>query len=107
MPLEEIGHRQLAEVLEAMRSNGVTFEINEHVKRKLLSPGQHETYHNLAALAVELGVKLSVGSDSHKLEQVGDFEWVSNIARQASVEPKDFEIYDGPGLTRRPATARS
>ena len=93
---------RFTDVFAAMRAHGVAFEINEHVKRKLLGPGQHETYHNLPALAVERGVKLSVGSDSHKLEQIGDFDWVSSIAEQASVEPNDFAIYDGPGLVSPP-----
>ncbi len=93
---------RFAEFFAVMRDHGVAFELNEHVKRKFLSPEQRDSYYNLPALAVELGVKLSIGSDSHKLEQVGDFDWISNIAQQAGVKPSDFSIYDGPGLVKTP-----
>lgn len=104
------GVRFEAEILDrftdlfgVMRAHGVAFELNEHVKRKLLSPQQHETYHNLPALAAELGVKFSVASDSHELGQIGQFEWVSRVAKRAGLQASDFRVYNGPGLVKGPS----
>ena len=94
---------RFTDLFGVMRAQGVAFELNENIKRKLMSQEQHDTYHNLPALAAELGVKLSVGSDSHELEQIGQFDWVSDIARRAGVQPDDFRVYDGPGLVKGPS----
>ncbi len=94
---------RFTDLFGVMRAHGVAFEINEQVKSKLLGQQQQETYHNLPALAAELGVKFSVGSDSHELAQIGQLEWASGIARRASLQPADFGLYSGPGLVKRPA----
>ena len=94
---------RFTDLFGVMRKHGVAFELNEQVKRKLLSSAQQDTYHNLPAVAAELGVKLSVGSDSHELMYVGQFDWISQIARLAGLKPGHFAIYDGPGLTKGPS----
>ena len=93
---------RFCDLFGVMRSHSVCFEINEHVKRKLLSEDQQETYHNLPAIAAELGVKFSIGSDSHALDQVGRFDFCRQITRRAGLRPADFRVYDGPGLVKRP-----
>lgn len=94
---------RFTDLFGVMRAQGVAFELNEQVKRKLLSDQQQETYHNLPALAVELGVKLSVGSDAHELSQIGQFDWLSGLVRRAGLRARDFRIYDGPGLVKGPS----
>ena len=96
---------RFTDLFGVMRAHDVAFEINEQVKSKLLSQQQLDTYHNLPALAVELGVKFSVGSDSHDLAQIGQLHWVSGIARRAGLHPADFRLYSGPGLVREPTKA--
>jgi histidinol phosphatase-like PHP family hydrolase len=103
-----------AEILErftdlfgVMRAQGVAFEINEQVKLKLLSQDQLDTYHNLPALAGELGVKFSVGSDSHGLSQIGQLEWANGIARRAGLQVDDFSLHDGLGLVKGPPKPKS
>ena len=93
---------RFTDLFGVMRAHGVAFELNEQVNRKLSSPEHQATYHNLPALAAELGVKLSVGSDSHELGQVGQFDWISQITRRAGLRPEHFFIYDGPGLVKGP-----
>ncbi len=94
---------RFTDLFGVMRAQGVAFEINEQVKYKLLSQEQQDTYHNLPALAAELGVKFSVGSDSHELAQIGQLDWASEIARRAGLQAADFRLYSGPGLVKRPA----
>ncbi len=96
---------RFTDLFGVMRAHGVAFEINEQVKFKLLGPQQLDTYHNLPALAAELGVKFSVGSDSHQLAQIGQLHWASRIARRAGLQAADFRLYKGCGLVKRPAKA--
>ncbi len=93
---------RFTDLFGVMRAHSVAFEINEQVKGKLLSQEQQDTYHNLPALAAELGVKFSVGSDSHELAQIGQLEWASTIARRAGLQRTDFRLYNGPGLVKTP-----
>jgi len=93
---------RFTDLFGVMRAQGVAFEINELVKSKLLSEQQQDTYHNLPALAAELGVNLSVGSDSHDLAQIGQLQWASGIARRAGLQARDFRVYSGPGLVKSP-----
>ena len=92
---------RFADLFGVMRAHEVSFEMNEHVKRKLSGPAQLETYHHLPALAAQIGVKFSLGSDSHQLDQVGQLNWVSSLARKAGLRPTDFSLYDGPGLIKK------
>lgn len=96
---------RFSDLFGVMRAHDVAFEINEHVKCKLLSQGQLDTYHNLPALAGELGVKFSVGSDSHDLCQIGQLQWASEISRRAGLGAADFPLYNGPGLVKNPPTS--
>lgn len=91
-----------ADLFGVMRSHGVAFEINEHVKRKLCCESQRETYHNLPALAAELGVKISVASDAHELWQIGQYDWVSRVVQRAGLRANDFRVYNGPGVVKGP-----
>ena len=93
---------RFTDLFGVMRAQGVAFEINEQVKSKLLSQEQLDTYHNLPALAGELGVKFSVGSDSHELGQIGQFEWANGIARRAGLRPADFRLHSSSGLVKGP-----
>lgn len=93
---------RFCDLFGVMRSQNVCFEINEQVRRKLLSEHQQQTYHNLPVLAAELGVKFSVGSDSHSLDQIGQFDFCSRVSRQAGLQARDFYIYNGPGLVKGP-----
>ena len=94
---------RFTDLFGVMREHGVAFELNELVKRKLLSTDQQDTYHNLPAVAAELGVKLSVGSDSHELTGVGQFNWISQLVRRAGIRPEHFAIHNGKeGLVKGP-----
>ena len=94
---------RFTDLFGVMRAHDVAFEINEQVKHKLLSQDQRDTYHNLPALAGELGVRFSLGSDSHELGQIGRLPWASQIVRSAGLNPGGFHIYSGPGLVRKPS----
>ncbi len=93
---------RFTDLFGVMRAHGVAFEINEQVKGKLLSQDQRDTYHNLPALAAELGVKFSIGSDSHELAQIGQLSWASHVAHSAGLQPEDFRLYSGSGLIKTP-----
>jgi histidinol phosphatase-like PHP family hydrolase len=68
--------------VEALHRAGIAFEISNRYR-------PHERF---VARAVARGVRLSLGSDGHTLEQVADLAWPLALARQLGV--KDEDLYD-------------
>lgn len=66
----------------ALRRAGIAFEISNRYR-------PHERF---VRRAHEHGVRISLGSDGHTLEQVADLAWPLQLARRAGVP--DHELYD-------------
>lgn len=83
LPLEEMWTEEREErAVEALARAGIAFEISNRYRA-------HERFVGRAA---QRGVRLSLGSDGHSPDQVGDVEWPLAVARRAGVA--DEELYD-------------
>jgi len=85
-PLEELWTEpREARALEALRRAGICFEISNRYR-------PHERF---VRRAHAMGVRLSLGSDGHTLDAVGDVAWPLTLARAAGA--RDAELYDPVG----------
>ena len=83
MPLEELWTEAREErAVEALFDAGIAFEISNRYR-------PHERF---VRRAVERGVRISLGSDGHSREQVGDLAFPLDLARRVGV--RDEELYD-------------
>jgi len=83
MPLEELWTEAREErAVEALFDAGIAFEISNRYR-------PHERF---VRRAVERGVRISLGSDGHSREQVGDLAFPLDLARRAGV--RDEDLYD-------------
>jgi histidinol phosphatase-like PHP family hydrolase len=71
-----------ARVVSALKRANIAFEISN----------RYRAHERLVRRAYVGGVRLSLGSDGHSREQVGDVAWPLAMARACGVP--DFELYD-------------
>ncbi len=94
-PLEELWTEAREErAVEALLAAGVAFEISNRYR-------PHERF---VRRAVERGVRISLGSDGHTEQQVGDVAWPLALARALGV--RDAELYDPAAHGSRTIAAR-
>jgi len=65
------------------------FELNELLTLKM-TPEQCESYVEVIALARDLGVKISIGSDSHQLDRIGRFPWIESVVERLGLKPEHY-----------------
>ena len=83
LPLEEVWTEPREErAVEALARAGIAFEVSN----------RYPPHERFVRRAVDRGVRLSLGSDGHGVEQVGDIEAPLALARQLGV--KDEDLYD-------------
>jgi histidinol phosphatase-like PHP family hydrolase len=83
MPIEELWTEEREErAVDALARAGIAFEISNRYR-------PHERF---VRRAVDRGVRISLGSDGHGVEQVGDVEMPLKLARALGV--RDTDIYD-------------
>ena len=83
VPLEELWIEAREErAVAALARGGIAFEISNRYR-------PHERF---VRRAVAAGVRISLGSDGHTPEQVGDLAWPLALARAAGV--RDADLYD-------------
>lgn len=80
-------------LIEALRRAGIAFEVSS----------RYPPHERLVRRAVHAGVRLSLGSDGHTAEQVGDI--VGPLALARSLGVRDEDLYDP--LTHGRRSARS
>jgi histidinol phosphatase-like PHP family hydrolase len=71
-----------ARLVEALFRAGIAFEISNRYK----------AHERIVRRAIERGVRLSLGSDGHTADQVGDLEWPLALTRRLGVA--DADLYD-------------
>jgi histidinol phosphatase-like PHP family hydrolase len=77
-------------LIEALRSAGIAFEVSS----------RYRPHERLVRRAVAAGVRLSLGSDGHTAEQVGDITGPLALTRLLGV--RDEDLYDPFTHGRRP-----
>ncbi len=83
LPLESLWtEAREARAVAALRGRGIAFEISNRYR-------PHERFVQRAHAA---GVRLSLGSDGHTAEGVGDIAWPLALARSIGV--RDEDLYD-------------
>jgi histidinol phosphatase-like PHP family hydrolase len=83
LPPEEVWTEALEErVVEAVYAAGIAFEVSS----------RYRPHRRLVERAVQRGVRLSLGSDGHRPEQVGDIAFSLELTRSLGVS--DTELYD-------------
>ncbi|HYW49420.1 MAG TPA: hypothetical protein VE861_02375 [Gemmatimonadaceae bacterium] len=83
VPAEELWHEADEErLVEALHRNGICFEVSN----------RYRAHPRLVQRAVARGVRLSLGSDGHQLEQVGNIAWPLELTRALGVA--DSALYD-------------
>ncbi|GMV80356.1 MAG: hypothetical protein AMXMBFR7_15400 [Planctomycetota bacterium] len=76
-------------VFEAMADQGVAFELNELLQRKI-GPAYRESYPDLIKHARSFGVQFSLGSDAHRTDDVGRYEWVYDLIAASGLTAADW-----------------
>lgn len=83
LPLEELWTEEReARAVEALYRAGIAFEISNRYR-------PHERFVRRAA---DRGVRLSLGSDGHTAEQVGQISWPREVAARVGV--REEELFD-------------
>ncbi len=65
------------------------FELNELFCHKV-DPSYLESYIDVIAMARDLGVKISIGSDAHRLDAVGDYRWCKLVVDKLALTGDHF-----------------
>jgi histidinol phosphatase-like PHP family hydrolase len=73
--LDETSDAEMGEVLEVVRAVGVALEINASTLRA----GQQETQERFYRLAASMGIRFSIGSDSHRLSRIGSYAHIADF----------------------------
>jgi histidinol phosphatase-like PHP family hydrolase len=83
LPAEDLWDESLEERLViALKRNGIAFEVSN----------RYRAHPRLVQRAVSHGVRLSLGSDGHQRDQIGNLEWPLALTRSLGVP--DDALYD-------------
>ena len=83
LPPEELWTEALEErMVEALYDSGIAFEVSN----------RYRPHERLVRRAVDRGVRLSLGSDGHYVDQIGDLAFPLALARRLGVADED--LYD-------------
>ncbi len=83
VPAEELWTEADEErLVMALHRNGIAFEVSN----------RYRAHRRLVERAVAHGVRLSLGSDGHQPEQIGDLDWPLELTRSLGVP--DTTLYD-------------
>jgi len=83
LPAEEVWREEdEVRLVEALKRNGICFEISN----------RYRAHMRLVQRAVDHGVRISLGSDGHVPEQIGNLVWPLEIARSLGLS--DDALYD-------------
>jgi histidinol phosphatase-like PHP family hydrolase len=83
MPVEEVWTEAMEErVVEALSRSGIAFEISS----------RYRPHERLVRRVVDRGIRISLGSDGHREDQVGDIAFSLGLARALGVD--DADLYD-------------
>lgn len=90
--LSKIPDEDLLELLEIARSNRIAMELTP----KVFNPINDGCLIRFYKLCKQVGVKISLGSDSHTLNGIGHLSLVLDRAAKIGLEPSDFLLPRSP-----------
>ena len=74
----------------AAKQYNVAFEINETLLNSIPTEKLQRSYNQIIQTMVESGVKISVGSDAHSLDKIGQFDKVSELTESLNLQPENL-----------------
>jgi histidinol phosphatase-like PHP family hydrolase len=96
MPHEELWPESHEErLVEALFAAGIAFEVSNRYK----------AHERIVRRAFERGVRISLGSDGHTADQVGNLEWPLALTRRLGIP--DADLYDPVAHGSRTQAARA
>lgn len=81
-----------SKLLQICKKYETAFELNELLLRKKMKPEQANTYHEVIALARDLEVPISTGSDAHHKADIGQFPLCEAIAEYLDLKEHHFWV---------------
>lgn len=72
------------------RQYGVAFELNEAVLNRLSDERLRESYKDMVALALSTGLRISLGSDAHSLDAIGNLSGCRRLVEEMSIKLEDL-----------------
>jgi len=82
--------KDFADLFDGARENNIAVELNENLFKRCPTEKIRESYPDLIRLALEKGLKLSIGSDAHKLKEIGRMEQVEAILKRFNITKKNL-----------------
>jgi HisJ family histidinol phosphate phosphatase len=72
------------------RQYGVAMEVNENMLGRLSNERLRESYKDVIALALSIGLKISLGSDAHSLDAIGNLSGCRRLVEEMSIKLEDL-----------------
>lgn len=85
---DTIEDSELLSAIERAKENRVAMEIS----RRALWPGQRQFSHRFYALCKQVGVKFTIGSDAHQLEDIGNVRVLRPFLAEMGIGDSDIWI---------------
>jgi histidinol-phosphatase (PHP family) len=76
------------EIFRVAKKNDVAIELNELLAKKIGKLA--DSYWHIIKRAINKGVKISIGSDAHRLEDVGRLDWCNSVALMAGLKEESI-----------------
>ncbi len=74
------------------KKKNVAFELNESLLKLLNSENRLHSYTEVISLALSSGLKISIGSDAHSLDRIGESFYIAQIIRQLHLTPDNLYV---------------
>ena len=82
--------KDLENLFTAAKAHDVAVELNEGLFCRIRGERMRKSYLDVFRLAVGKGLKISIGSDSHRILDVGNFDNIYSAALELGLKKKDF-----------------
>lgn len=72
------------------REKGISIELNDNAVGRFATERLRESYTDVIRLAIEMGVKISMGSDAHRLDDIGRRDHIAGIIDSLWLSKEDI-----------------
>lgn len=74
------------------KEKNIAFELNESMLKNFQDDKQKESYMDVIRLAISTGLKVSLGSDAHSLERIGERFYITRAVHECNISQKNLFI---------------